>query len=127
LTVRSEPAPPFRGERAMFPVVSPPTVKVLLRTLWREPSPFRYIPLVASVPEVAETEATGVAVPLMLRTANLALWVDCPPMRRSTVELFGVRNPAPSVQFVEPVPAWSALQTNCPLPLSVSLSVPEQV
>ena len=34
--------------------------------------------------------------------ANLALAVDCPPISKSTVELFGVKNPAPSVQLDPP-------------------------
>src|SRR3972149_11609181 len=37
----SIPPAPLLGERLMFPVVSPPTVRVLLRTLWIEPSPLR--------------------------------------------------------------------------------------
>ena len=51
---------------------------------------------------VAEREATGVVAPFIPVTPNLALVVDAPPIRRSTVELFGVRNPAPSVQLDEP-------------------------
>src|SRR4030042_2003919 len=66
------PPLPLLGEIRIFPVVFPPIVKVLFRTLWIEPSPLRYIPLVESAPEVAETEAIGVCVPLTPMTANLA-------------------------------------------------------
>src|SRR3990167_8437037 len=68
------------------------------------PSPLRYIPLVASAPPVAERVAIGVAVLLTFKTANLAEEVDCPPISRSTVELLGVRNPAPKVQLDPPPP-----------------------
>ena len=40
----------------------------------------------------------------MFTSANFAEVVDCPPMSRSRVELFGVRNPAPSVQLELPPP-----------------------
>ena len=55
--------------------------------------------------------------------ANLALVVACPPIRRSTVELFGVRYPAPSVQLDEP-PAPQDPQAAVAPPLRQSEDVP---
>lgn len=52
-------------------------------------------------PEFPEIDAVGVPE-FTLITANLALAVDWPPIRRSTVELFGAKNPDPSVQLELP-------------------------
>ena len=62
---------PFPGLREMFPVVSPPRVRVLFLKDWIDPFEERTMPLPALLPEVAETEAVGVS-PAILRTANLA-------------------------------------------------------
>src|SRR3989344_1070784 len=63
---------------------------------------------------VAEREAIGVVDPFTPITANLALVVACPPIRRSRVELLGVRNPDPSVQL-DPPPAPQVPQVTAEL------------
>src|SRR3990167_6236577 len=97
----SDPAPVVWSVKALpstitFPVVAPPRFRVCIAVVDNVPVALRNAPPAAP----AEIEAVGVPK-LMFRTANLALVVDCPPIRRSTVELFGVRNPAPSVQLDE--------------------------
>ena len=73
---------PLRGDKAMFPVVGPPMVKVLLLRDWIEPLPLSDRPGVP-FPLSAEILATGVAVPALLINANLALDVAVPPKRTS--------------------------------------------
>ncbi len=64
------------------------------------PSPVTYV---ARFPEFAETEAVGVPV-LIPRTANLAEAVDCPPSKKSDVELLGKMMPAPCWKGLTVVP-----------------------
>src|SRR5574338_562525 len=63
---------PERGEKVRLPVVLPPSVSVAFLSDWIVPSPENARPRPLP-PEsvVAEREATGVADPLTLRTANL--------------------------------------------------------
>ena len=70
----------------MFPVFVSPKVSVCLLVVARVPEAERYAPPVVAVP--AETEAVGVPE-FMFKTANFAEVEDCPPMAKSTVELFG--------------------------------------
>jgi hypothetical protein len=69
----------------MSPVLAPPKVRVCPLVAPRLPRPVKKVAL---FPEFAEIDAVGVPE-LTFRTANLAAAVDVPPMRRSTVELFG--------------------------------------
>ena len=72
-------------DKLMSPVVLTPRVRVCPLVVWRLPSPVKNV---AIFPEFPDIEATGVPE-FTFRTANLAEAVDCPPMSRSTVELYG--------------------------------------
>src|SRR6266513_2888601 len=69
--------------KLIFPVVAEPSVRVCLLVVPIFPSPSTER---AFAPELAEIEATGVP-PALLRNPNLALEVDVPPSRRSSVML----------------------------------------
>ena len=78
--------PAVNPPSAMFPVAPPPRVNVCLLVVVREPALSR----------TREPDRVAVCCPLALFTpviANLAAVVDCPPTRRSTVELFGYSVP----------------------------------
>jgi hypothetical protein len=78
----SKPLEPLFGVIAIFPVVFPPMVKVLLFNACSEPAPFITSP-VGPVPVCAEIDATGVAAPALLMNANLALVVAFAPSSKS--------------------------------------------
>ena len=80
-----DPAPALSGVKVMFPAVCPPIVMFCAFVVERTPPPVRYVAL---FPEEAEILAVGVPVNTLI-TANLALEVLCPPIEKSTVELFG--------------------------------------
>jgi hypothetical protein len=73
-----------------FPVVLPPKVRVCILVVAKFPSPVKKTAL---FPELAEIEAVGVPVPIMLRTANLAEAVLVAPSKRSSVIFVGARAP----------------------------------
>src|SRR5947208_2040310 len=80
-------------------VVPPPMVRVAFFRDWIVESP----PRVTPVPVVAETEAKGVAAPLIPVTANLAEEVEVPPRRKSRTDAnFGAIIP-PSTFQLEPI------------------------
>ncbi len=102
-TVNSPATPPLFGLIAMFPVLAPPIVKVLLFRDWIVPglsdSPFT-VPLAG----FAEILATGVEAPATPVKANLAPVVAVPPKSRSSVMFAGESAPRFSCQkFVVPV------------------------
>ena len=77
-----------------FPVVLPPIVKVWFFVVWSDPAASRTIdPESVAVWEPRESE--------LPRIANLAEALDCPPIKKSSVELSGVRDPldAGDVQY----------------------------
>ena len=84
------------SDKSIFPVVTPPIVRVLPRRDWIELVELSKTIPVPEPPEevVADRVATGEVAPLTLRTANFAEVVDWPPTNRSTVELFGYKAPA---------------------------------
>src|SRR3989344_6040794 len=75
------PAAELRGLTIIFPVESPPSVKVCVLVVARFPVPVRYAAL---LPEFAEIEAVGVPV-FIFKTPNFAEVEAVPPTRRSTV------------------------------------------
>ena len=85
--------------REMFPVVFPPIVSVWFLRDWIvdvlavNTNPFPFVP--------AASVATGVFVAIPV-TANSADAVELPPIRRSIVELIGVRAPALVVHQLVP-------------------------
>src|SRR3989344_6568626 len=83
--------------RLVSPLSPPPKVRVCLLVVPRFPKPVRKAALLLPVP--AETEAVGVPL-LTFSTANLAEAEVVPPMRRSRVELIGVRA-LPSAEVVQ--------------------------
>ena len=97
----TEPAPPLLGDILMFPVVFPPSVRVLFLTVWRDPAPVKYVALLEAF---ALIEAVGVPE-LTLMNANLEEEVAVDPKRRSRVEAnFGNIAPAVIFQLVPPLP-----------------------
>jgi len=78
----TEPAPPLLGDILMFPVVFPPSVRVLFLTVWRDPAPVKYVALLEAF---ALIEAVGVPE-LTLMNANLEEEVAVDPKSRSRVE-----------------------------------------
>lgn len=72
-----------------FPVVEPPSVKVCMLVVARFPAP---VSKVALLLELAEIVAVGVPEPTLMN-ANFADEVDCPPIEKSTVELFAKSKP----------------------------------
>ena len=85
----TKPPVPLLGERTIFPVVSPPIVKVLLAAACMfPPAPRTKLPAIVAV-----------GVPeFMFNTANFADEEVVPPTKRSRVELPGYRVPAEEFQ-----------------------------
>ena len=90
LTVSKLPAPQFKGEMLMLPVVSPPKVKALFLKDWTLASDAESTnPLL-----LVEAESVSIGVPAAMPVSpNLAEEVACPPSRKSTVELLGTITP----------------------------------
>ena len=126
LMLRTEPAPPLRGDILMFPVVAPPRVRVLFLRDWIVAvPPVRDIPLPAPPPVVALIVAVGVPS-LIPVTANSAVEVALLPRRKSRVEVsFGVIAPFNIFQL-EPVPVHDTKEGMVP-PTRQSFTVPTAV
>ncbi len=68
------------------------------------------------LPVVAETEAVGLVPAAKPKTLNLADEVDCPPKRKSTVELLGTITPPAICSKGEVLlPVLSVLQVTKPV------------
>ena len=101
----------------MFPVDELPKVRDCALVVDNVPVALRYAP-----PRVPERVAVGVP-PATLMMANLADDVDCPPMRRSTVELLA--NSAPWFWFQKASSApWVDVMVIAPAPLAIDIPEP---